>query len=175
MYSSDRMKTLIRFVKAYDKNFVFMNYQMHCLDIYMRRKEILLIFFRHFVAMNQPLLDYFWDISRDWERLQGTTTLRERLIKKKNRPNVISIPHYSYVSLNGYTWSFRVNEKAWARSVMLMFAIFYVFHNRQSTRNTFLPSSKTTYHARLARAHNLFSHPPFRMDSLYMYTFFSFH
>jgi len=59
MYSSDRMKTLIRFVKAYDKNFVFMDYQMHCLDIYMRRKEILLIFFRHFVAMNQPLLDYF--------------------------------------------------------------------------------------------------------------------
>jgi len=37
------MKTLIRFVKAYDKNFVFMDYQMHCLDIYMRRKEILLL------------------------------------------------------------------------------------------------------------------------------------
>jgi len=33
-----------------------------------------LIFFRHFVelpAKNQPLLDYIWDISRDWERLQG--------------------------------------------------------------------------------------------------------
>jgi len=30
-------------------------------------------------------------------------------MKKKNRPNdVISIPHRSYVSLNGYTWSFRV-------------------------------------------------------------------
>ena len=28
---------------------------------------------------NQPLLDYFWDISRDWERLQRTTTLHGRL------------------------------------------------------------------------------------------------
>jgi len=34
----------------------------------MRKKEILLIFFRYFVelpAKNQPLLDYFWDIRRD--------------------------------------------------------------------------------------------------------------
>ena len=41
--------------------------------IYLRRKEIFFIFFRQFVelpAKNQPLLDYFWDISRDWERLQ---------------------------------------------------------------------------------------------------------
>jgi len=33
----------------------------------------LLFFFRQFVelpAKNQPLLDYFCDISRDWERLQ---------------------------------------------------------------------------------------------------------
>jgi len=32
---------------------------------------MLLIFFRHFVkllAKVQPLLDYFWDIRRDWER-----------------------------------------------------------------------------------------------------------
>jgi len=38
---------------------------------------MLLIFFRQFVELpvkNQPLLDYFWDISRDWERLQRTTT-----------------------------------------------------------------------------------------------------
>ena len=57
-------------------------------------------------------------------------------MKKKNRPNdVISIPHHSYVSLNGYTWRFRVHENAWARSVMLICAIFNVFHNRQSTRN----------------------------------------
>jgi len=36
-----------------------------------------LIFYRHFVelpAKKLPLLDYFWDISRDWERLQRTTT-----------------------------------------------------------------------------------------------------
>jgi len=34
-------------------------------------------------------------------------------MKKKNRLNdVISIPHRSYVSLNGYTWSFRVHENA---------------------------------------------------------------
>jgi len=42
----------------------------------MRRKSILLIFFRHFVELsvkNQPLLD-FWDTSRDWEKLQRTTT-----------------------------------------------------------------------------------------------------
>jgi len=36
-----------------------------------------LIFLSHFAelpAKNQPLLDYCWDISRDWERLQRTTT-----------------------------------------------------------------------------------------------------
>jgi len=36
-----------------------------------------LIFFRQFVELpgkNQPLLDYVWNISRDWERLQRTTT-----------------------------------------------------------------------------------------------------
>jgi len=46
-------------------------------DIYLRRMVISLIFFRQFVelpAKNQPLLDYFWDIKRDWERLQRTTT-----------------------------------------------------------------------------------------------------
>jgi len=32
----------------------------------MRRNRILLIFFRHYVE--RP--DYFWDNSRDWERLQ---------------------------------------------------------------------------------------------------------
>jgi len=50
--------------------------------IYFRRKEILLFFFRHSAELpvkNQPLLDYLWDISRDWERLQGTTTLNGRL------------------------------------------------------------------------------------------------
>jgi len=35
---------------------------MHFLNIYLRRNEILVIFFRHFVELpdkNQPLLDYF--------------------------------------------------------------------------------------------------------------------
>jgi len=71
------MKTLIRFFKNYDKNVVFRDWQMHFLNIYSRRNGILLIFLRHLVnllAKNQPLLDYFWDISRDWERLQGKTT-----------------------------------------------------------------------------------------------------
>jgi len=46
------MKTLIRFVKDYDKNIVFIDRQMHFfLNIYLRRKEILLIFFRHFVEL----------------------------------------------------------------------------------------------------------------------------
>jgi len=34
-------------------------------------------------------------------------------MKKKDRPNdIILIPHPSYVSLNGYTLSFRVHEHA---------------------------------------------------------------
>jgi len=53
---------------------VFKNWQMLFPKNYLRRKEILLICFHHFVelpAKNQPLLDYFWDItcSRYWERL----------------------------------------------------------------------------------------------------------
>ena len=47
-------------------------------------------------------------------------------------------------SLNCYTWSCRVHEHAWVRSVMLIFVIFNVFHNTQSIRNTFLPNSTTT-------------------------------
>jgi len=64
---------------------------------------------------------------------------------KKNRPNdVILTPQRSYFSLNGYTCGFRVHENAWSRSVMLIFAIVNVFHNRQSMRDTFLPNSTTT-------------------------------
>jgi len=52
-------------------------------DIYFRRKEMLFFV----ISLNalskslhdQPLLDYLWDIGRDWERLQGTTTLHGRL------------------------------------------------------------------------------------------------
>jgi len=69
------MKTLIRIFKDYDKNIVFRDCQMHVLNIYLRRKEILLIFFCHFVELPAKIQsDYFWDISRDWERLQRTTT-----------------------------------------------------------------------------------------------------
>jgi len=47
--------------------------------------------------------------------------------EEKNRPSdVISISHRSYVSLNGYT--FRVHEHVCVRSIMLVFAIFNVFH-----------------------------------------------
>jgi len=56
------MKILIRMFKDYDKNIVFRDCQMHISNIHLRRKAILLIFFRHFVeipAKNQPLLDYF--------------------------------------------------------------------------------------------------------------------
>ena len=73
MYSSDRMKTLIRIVKDYNKNIV--SYQMYFLNIYLS-KEILLIFFHHFVdfpAKNQPLLDYFLtlaEVERDSKELQ---------------------------------------------------------------------------------------------------------
>ena len=47
--------------------------KMHFLNMYLSRKEI-----RHFVehpVKNQPLLNYFWDISRNWERLKGTNLL----------------------------------------------------------------------------------------------------
>jgi len=51
MYSSDRMKTLIRIVKDYNKHIVFRDCQMHFLNIKVRRKEILLNFFRHVVEL----------------------------------------------------------------------------------------------------------------------------
>ena len=44
------MKTLIRAFKDYDKNIVFLGTKSIFLNIYLRRKEILLIVFRHFVA-----------------------------------------------------------------------------------------------------------------------------
>ena len=56
MYSSDRMKTLIRFVKDYDKIIVFMDCQNHffkyLFEIFL---EILLIFFRHFVELSAKI------------------------------------------------------------------------------------------------------------------------
>ena len=80
MYSSNRMKTLIRRIMTRTSCLGTPKYIMF--NIYLRRNELLLFFFRQFVelpAKNQPLLDYCWDISREWERLQGTTTLHERL------------------------------------------------------------------------------------------------
>jgi len=53
------MKTLIRFFKDYDNNFVFMDCQMHFLNIYLNRKEILLIFFRHFVELPAKIIRYW--------------------------------------------------------------------------------------------------------------------
>jgi len=43
MYSTDRMKTLIRIFKDYDKNIVFRDCQCIIVYIYLRRKEILFI------------------------------------------------------------------------------------------------------------------------------------
>jgi len=63
------------------------------------------IFFRQFVelpAKNQPLLDYFWDINRDWKRLQRTTTLHGRL--------------YTYIQLTkgcNHCSEFRPNSVQW--------------------------------------------------------------
>ena len=51
MYSSDRIKTLIKTFKDYDKNIVFLGTKSIFLNIYLRRKEILLIVFRHFVEL----------------------------------------------------------------------------------------------------------------------------
>jgi len=46
------MKTLIRICKDYDKNIVFRDCQMlYFFDIYLRRNELLLFFFRQFVKL----------------------------------------------------------------------------------------------------------------------------
>ena len=79
---------------------------------------------------------------------------------KKNRPNdVISILYRSYVSLNGYTWSFRGHEHA---SVMIIF-LFFIMDNQQGIFSYQI--RQLPCRARGARAHNLFLHLPFHMDS----------
>jgi len=64
------------------------------LNIYLKRKEIFFYFLTLFCwtsVKDQPLLDCFWDIIRDWERLQRTTTLpgilrgMHNMIKKISR------------------------------------------------------------------------------------------
>ena len=56
MYSSDRMKTLIKFFKDYDKIIVFMDCQnkikKYLFEIFL---EILLILFRHFVELSAKI------------------------------------------------------------------------------------------------------------------------
>jgi len=59
MYSSNRMKTLIRRIMTRTSCLGTPKYIMF--NIYLRRNELLLFFFRQFVelpAKNQPLLDY---------------------------------------------------------------------------------------------------------------------
>jgi len=76
------MKTLIIIFKTYDQNIVFRDCQMYIFNIYFERKRRFFNFLPSFCwtsCQNQPVLDYFWDICRDWERPQGTTTLHGRL------------------------------------------------------------------------------------------------
>ena len=67
---------------------------MHILKNYLRRKEILLIFFRHFVelsAKNQPLLDYFRDITVCFPTAQILPlkyTSPDHYISEEEYPNV---------------------------------------------------------------------------------------
>ena len=80
MYSSDGMKTLIRKFKNYGKNIVFMDCQMKKKSVYLRRKVILLIIFRHCVelpAKNLNMINSYWttfetltEIERDCKERQ---------------------------------------------------------------------------------------------------------
>ena len=81
MYSSDRMITLAGMFKNYDKNIVFKDCQMHFLNIYLRRKEMPLIFFRNFVKLPAKI-NHYWTLFEtlaEIERFQRTTTLHGRL------------------------------------------------------------------------------------------------
>ena len=65
-------------------------------------------------------------------------------IKKKNRSNdFISIPHRSYVSLNGYTWSFCVYENV-LLCLFSPYSMFFIIDNQQGIIFTFLPILTTT-------------------------------
>ena len=64
IYTYDRIKTLTRlFFKDYDKNMVFRDCQVHFFNIYMRRKQILLIIFRYFVEVSANNINM---INRCW-------------------------------------------------------------------------------------------------------------
>ena len=86
MYSSDRMKTLIRTFKEYDKNNVFLGTKSIFLNIYLRRKEILLIVFRHFVEL--PAKD-----NRYWTTFE---TLAEIERENDNSTLHVRVIHYTY-------------------------------------------------------------------------------
>ena len=84
-------------------------------------------------------------------------------MKKKNRPNdVISIPHRSYVSLNGVL----VCMKTLDRVLLCLFArylMFFIIDNQLGILSYQI--RQLPCHARGARAHNLFSLLPFRMNN----------
>ena len=64
IYTYDRIKTLTRlFFKDYDKDMVFRDCQVHFFNIYLRRKQILLIIFRHFVEVSANNINM---INRCW-------------------------------------------------------------------------------------------------------------
>ena len=70
-------------------------------NIYLRRNQILLIFFRHFVelpAKSQPLLNYFWDISRDWEAARNDNSALEIVAKLENWRQVKYVKKYGNLS-----------------------------------------------------------------------------
>ena len=90
------------------RTIVFMDCQMHFLKYIFERKGNTFDYLPSFVelpAKNQPLLDYLWDISRYWDRLQGTTTLYGRLSRSLLRP--ITSIH----DLCNFTWNVLFESK----------------------------------------------------------------
>ena len=85
-------------------------------------------------------------------------------MKKKNRPNdVISIPHCSYISLNGYVF---VCKKTLERVLLCLFSpylMFFIIDNQRGILSYQI--RQLSCRVRGARAHNIFSHLSFRMDS----------
>ena len=100
------------------RTIVFMDCQMHFFKYIFERKGNTFDYLPSFVelpAKNQPLLDYLWDISRYWDRLQGTTTLYGRLSRSLLRP--ITSIH----DLCNFTWNvlFESNLKQYIYTIHL--------------------------------------------------------
>ena len=110
MHSSDRMKTLFRMFKDYDKNIVFRGCQMHFLNIYFKRKETILTFFRHFVNCQKLLLS-----NRYW-----TTFVK---LPVKGQPLLYYLCYLCNVVITLYTgdnveyFSFRVTQSRYVHRV----------------------------------------------------------